>query len=326
MDPMSFVLKPLRWLSLISQYQATTSGGPNFAYKLCTEALLSHDDLELDLSSWSLAFVGSETVRKDTLVAFSEAAARYRFNKNALYPCYGLAEASLFVSGGFYSNDTTPHEHPEKFKTPEQVSCGKPANGIELIIVDPLTRQLCPPREVGEVWLSGSSISEGYFNKPKLNEQVFSAQLEDLQSESKFLRTGDYGYLSEGELYVVGRLKDMMIINGKNVYPEDIESCIDICPHQRTGLQGTSAFSCDIESDEKLIVVQEVGKNTQTTSIEKIKSDIKECIVGSFGVCPHEILIIKGRGLPRTSSGKIQRSKAKTMYLNGHFHSRQTVE
>src|ERR1044072_7725154 len=235
MSPAAFIQRPFRWLRAISHYRATTSGGPNFAYELCIRRINESQRAELDLSSWSVAFNGAEPVREHTLKRFSEFFAPCGFSPRSFRPCYGLAEATLLVSGqerggsliksfdsGALEKDLVRQVQAGGDNARMLVSCGAALPDQRIVIVDRDTLRECPADKVGEVWVSGPSVARGYWSRPEETEQTFKAYLSDT-GEGPFLRTGDLGFLREGELFITGRLKDLIIIRGLNHYPQDIE-------------------------------------------------------------------------------------------------------
>ncbi|MEW6738005.1 MAG: fatty acyl-AMP ligase, partial [Acidobacteriota bacterium] len=237
MSPITFLQRPLRWLQAISRTQATISGGPNFAYDLCVRKISEEEKASLDLSSWRLAFNGAEPIRSETMARFSQAFAVCGFRAEAFYPCYGLAEATLIVSGG--SKTATPiinkidgalFEYHKVITTDKHeaitvVGCGRCDQSQRILIVDTETLTVCLPDRVGEIWVSGPSVAQGYWQKPLENDKVFNAFTDN--GEGPFLRTGDLGFIKDGELFVTGRLKDLIIIRGRNYYPQDIEWTIE---------------------------------------------------------------------------------------------------
>ncbi|MEM8780878.1 MAG: fatty acyl-AMP ligase, partial [Cyanobacteria bacterium P01_G01_bin.49] len=241
MSPVDFLQRPYRWLKAISDYGATTSGGPNFAYDLCVRKVTPEQLETLDLSSWKVAFNGAEPVRAQTLNAFAQKFAPCGFRPDAFYPCYGMAEATLFITGGLQSQVPKQKTIDEKALADNRivevssqqaqsqtlVSCGKAWLEQTLKIVDPNTLTECQPNQVGEIWLSGGSVAQGYWQQPQKTQETFEAYLANTQ-EGPFLRTGDLGFVAEdGELFVTGRLKDVMIIRGRNHYPQDIELTVE---------------------------------------------------------------------------------------------------
>ncbi|MBD0347459.1 MAG: fatty acyl-AMP ligase, partial [Coleofasciculus sp. Co-bin14] len=272
MPPVAFLQKPIRWLQAISRYKATTSGGPNFAYDMCVKKVTPEQLASLDLSSWQVAFNGAETVRAETLEQFSATFAPCGFRREAFYPCYGMAEATLFVSGGVPTQPPVIQNFQSKAleqnriiaSNPQQednlaiVGCGQTCLGQKIVIANPENLKQCGADEVGEIWVSGSSVAKGYWNRPEQTEQTFHAYLADI-GEGPFLRTGDLGFLQNGELFVTGRLKDVVIIRGRNHYPQDIELTAERS-HPALAPNAGAAFAVEIAGQEQLVVVQEVER------------------------------------------------------------------
>ena len=264
MPPASFLQRPYRWLQTISQYQATTSGGPNFAYELCIHKITPEQRETLDLSRWSVAFNGAEPIRQDTLERFAAAFASCGFRQQAFYPCYGMAEATLMVSGSVKAAlpviKTVQGVALERNQVVEAgagdenvrtlVGCGQTLAEQQIVIVHPdLTR--CLPDEVGEIWVSGPSVGNGYWNRTLETEQTFCAHLSDT-GEGPFLRTGDLGFLHNGELFITGRAKDLIIISGRNIHPQDIELTAERS-HPALRLCCVAAFSVEINDEVCLV-------------------------------------------------------------------------
>lgn len=328
MPPVVFLQKPLRWLQAISKYRATTSGGPNFAYELCSQKISPEDCLNLDLSCWKVAFNGAEPIKAKTLQRFSEYFASCGFQPEAFYPCYGMAEATLFITGGatdqlptiqsfekdaFNQNKVISATHSGK-KTTQIVGCGHEWLDHQIRIIDPNTLQPCLDSQVGEIWVSGSSIAEGYWNQPELTQGTFQAYTSDTQ-EGPYLRTGDLGFLKNGELFITGRLKDMIIIRGRNFYPQDIELSVENA-HPALRSSGSAAFSVEIEGEERLIVVQEVERtHLRKLNLDETLEAIRRGISQDHGLQVHGIVLLKPGHILKTSSGKIQRQACKTAYL-----------
>ncbi|RZO64502.1 MAG: fatty acyl-AMP ligase, partial [Phycisphaeraceae bacterium] len=247
MSPVAFLQKPLRWLQAIAKYRATISGGPNFAYELCVRKTTPEQRASLDLSSWSLAFNGAEPVRAETMKAFSEAFAISGFRNEAFYPCYGLAESTLMVTGGMKFEPPVIHRFdPLSVETgivtlnenssPDArqfVGSGRELDGQDVLIVDPQTFEPLPPDRVGEIWVSGPSVAQGYWNRADETKSTFQAMLKLpattagqvgrwKPNQGPYMRTGDLGFFDNGELFVTGRLKDLIIIIGRNHYPQDL--------------------------------------------------------------------------------------------------------
>src|SRR6476469_4631704 len=240
MAPVTFLQNPFYWLQAISRYRATTSGGPNFAYNLCIRSTTPEQRSQLDLSSWELAFNGSETVRPETLLAFTRTFESCGFKREAFYSCYGMAEATLFISGG--AKTTSPQvlgvddlalgQNQVSMLEPDRpgykaiVGVGQPWLDGSLRIVSPDTRQICAEDRVGEIWVAGTHIARGYWNRSEQTEQTFNAYTADT-NEGPFLRTGDLGFIHQEELFITGRLKDLIVIRGRNYYPQDIEVTVE---------------------------------------------------------------------------------------------------
>ncbi|HET8887656.1 MAG TPA: non-ribosomal peptide synthase/polyketide synthase [Candidatus Angelobacter sp.] len=329
MSPISFLQSPVRWLRAISRYHATTSGGPNFAYNLCARKVSQQEEEGLDLSRWSVAFNGAEAVRDETLNRFAERFAKVGFKRDAFAPCYGLAEATLLVSGpadgkpattlkvdakALAQNRIKPTRKIETAHT--LVSSGKAAAGVKLQIVEPESRTMCAAGQVGEIWVTGKSVAQGYWARVEESEKVFGARIAG-SDKGPFLRTGDLGFLRSGELFVTGRLKDLIIIRGRNLYPQDIEATVE---RAHAGLRPgcAAAFSVETESGEGMVVVQEVerGRENDTAGMT---SAIRSALVKHHEVQPHAILLLSAGEIPKTSSGKIQRYKCRNQFIAGEF-------
>ncbi len=329
MSPVDFLQKPYRWLKAISQSQGTTSGGPNFAYDLCVQKITDEQIKTLDLSSWEVAFTGAEPIRSQTLEAFAAKFASCGFDKKAFYPCYGMAEATLFITGGMSFNapkyktiDEKALEENQVVEVEEQhphsrtlVSCGHEWLEQKIKIVNPYTLRECDHNQVGEIWVSGDSVAKGYWQQSQKTEETFDAYLSDAQ-EGPFLRTGDLGFLSsEKELFVTGRLKDVIIIRGRNHYPQDIELTVEQShPALRASCGG--AFVVGDTGNERLIIVQEIERTyLRKLNQNEVKSAIREAVAKYHGLQVHEIVLIRTATIPKTSSGKIQRYRCKEQFL-----------
>lgn len=327
MSPLDFLQKPLRWLQAVTKYKGTTSGGPNFAYDLCVKKITSAQMEHLDLSSWLVAFNGAETIRQSTIDRFSETFAACGFRKRAFYPCYGLAEGTLIVAGGIpghepvtgtFSLSGLEKNSAQAPAAPEDathlVSSGRALDDEEILIVDPSTLATCPPEHVGEIWIAGPGVVRGYWNTPAAQ---LKATFQALTREGRgpFMRTGDLGFLKEGELFVTGRLKDMMIILGRNIYPHDIELTLsDTHPALRPGCG--AAFTITIDQEERVVAVQEVDKKfVQDIDLHKLKKDIKALVSERHGIRLHDLVFLNHGSISKTSSGKIRRHACKIAYL-----------
>jgi natural product biosynthesis luciferase-like monooxygenase protein/FkbM family methyltransferase len=327
-SPVAFLQQPFRWLQLISEYKATTSGGPNFAYDLCVRKVTPEERTSLDLSSWNVAFNGSEPVRAETLERFADAFASCGFRREAFHPCYGLAEATLLVSGRDGANlpIVKPAAQPPRETgaggesvaatqgNGQLVACGRALPGQKVLIVDPESRIERAAGEVGEIWVSGASVAQGYWNRPEETEHSFRARLADT-GEGTFLRTGDLGFLQGGELFVAGRLKDLIIIRGRNLYPQDIERTAELShPTLRPGCG--AAFSVEEAGDERLVIVQEVDQRRQADANQVIES-IRQRVAEEHEVQASAIVLVKPGTVPKTTSGKIQRRASREAFLEG---------
>ena len=317
--PLDFLQRPIRWLQAISRYRATTSGGPNFAYDLCVRKIPPEQRAALDLSCWDLAFNGAEPIQPATLQRFAEAFAVSGFRPTAFYPCYGLAEATLIVSGGrkgqtptvrtFDNAGLADHQIIERASdTPGSrglLGCGAALPGQQILIVHPETRTLCPPNQVGEIWAAGPSVAQGYWGQAAETAAAFRARLHEGGPET-YLRTGDLGFLHEGELFITGRLKDVIIIRGRNYYPHDIERTAE---RAHAGLRPGcgAAFMAPGEDTEHLVIVHEVDRTYRKADVTPIVQAIRQAVVEEHGLQPNEIVLLRHGSIPKTSSGKIQR-------------------
>ena len=329
MSPHAFQQNPLQWLKMIAKYRATTSGAPDFAYRLCVEKAKNHDLQGLDLSSWEVAFNGAEPICEKTLQDFAKSFAPYGFDATAFYPCYGMAEATLFVSGGDKRSpaiikdwDRSALErgkalparsildHPRRL-----VSCGQIQSEQQMLVVDPDTRQICEDRVIGEIWLAGPSIVKGYWNRPKATQQLFHAYLAD-NGAGPFFRTGDLGFLDNHELFITGRLKDMLIMQGRNHSPYDIEFTVKQS-HPAIYDSCGAAMVVDVKGEERLIVIQEVEycHLRHLNSIEVINA-IRSAIIDNHQLAPYAIVVVKTGSIPKTSSGKVKRYACRAAFLS----------
>jgi 8-amino-7-oxononanoate synthase len=328
LSPMSFLQKPFRWLQAISRYRCTISGGPNFAYDLCVSKITDEQKDSLDLSNWCLAFNGAEPVRSETIERFTEAFASCGFRREAFYPCYGMAEATLIISGGFKSappvvrsfdgesleNNQVLDALPDEAGARELVGCGGNLLDQRIVIADPHALTRSSIDQVGEIWVSGPSIAQGYWNRSAETQHTFQAHLKD-SGEGPFLRTGDLGFLQDGELFICGRLKDLIIIRGRNYYPQDIERTIGSChPRLRAG-QG-AAFAVEVGGRERLTVVYEVERRQQR-ELDPVFEAIRREVAAEYELPVEAILLIKAGSIPKTSSGKIQRYACRQGFLDG---------
>lgn len=330
MPPTAFLQKPARWLQAISRSRGTTSGAPNFAYDFCVQKITEEQKQGLDLSSWELAFCGAEPIRKETLERFVATFEPYGFRREAFYSCYGLAEGTLIASGSTkgkwptvrtFSGNTLAQSQavlakPKDPNPRELVSCGEASPDQRLIIVDPQTLEHCSDGRVGEIWLAGPSVAQGYWNRPEETTQTFQAELAGASDQGKFMRTGDIGFVHKGEVYIAGRAKDLIIIRGRNHYPQDIELTVE---SSYAGLPASSsaAFSIDVEGEERLVVVQELDRHMKQEETPAIIAAIRQAVVEQHELQVYAVVLIRVGSIPRTSSFKIQRRACRNQYLEG---------
>ena len=333
MPPVDFLQRPLRWLQAVSQTQATVSGGPNFAYELCVEKIKPEQRQGLDLSHWQVAFTGAEPIRAGTLERFAAAFADCGFRSEAFYPCYGLAEATLMISGGDRNcapklltvDDAQLAAH--RLQPADQgrrlVSCGQVIDGGQVVIVNPDTLTRCRPSEVGEIWVASPSVAQGYWQRSQLSEEVFRAQLADAGTAETgaFLRTGDLGCLHDGELFVTGRLKELMIIRGHNHYASDVEATV-AASHPALRSAWGAAFTVEAGHQTQLVVVQEVARGwLRRLEPEPVTRAIRQRVSQVHGLRVETVVLVKPGSIPKTSSGKIQRDRCRSQYLAGQLRS-----
>lgn len=328
MSPMTFLQKPFRWLSAISRFGGTTSGGPNFAYDLCVRKITPEQREKLDLSRWKVAFNGAEPIREETLDRFAEMFAPCGFRREAFYPCYGLAEATLIVSGG-YANEPpvlrtveaisltrgkVVDAEPDNEGVQTLIGCGGTLPDQKIVIADPDRMTVCPEGQVGEIWVSGPSMAQGYWREPEATEATFRAFLKDT-GEGPFLRTGDLGFLQDGELYVTGRIKDLIILRGVNYYPQDLEQTIQQA-NPRLRLDCGAVFTIESGGREQLIVVHEIERRRKG-ELEAVFEAVRQSVAAEHDLMLDAIVLVKAGSIPKTSSGKIQRHACRKGYLNG---------
>lgn len=332
MAPATFLQRPVRWLEAISKYRATTSGAPNFAYALCVERTSPAERAALDLSSWRTSFNGAEPINAETITTFVKTFAASGLRSDVMLPCYGLAESTLFVSGNetkkpahlihvdrarLESGELRTHRAPQDGAATLMAS-GTPAQEQRVVIVDPDTCVECEASSIGEIWVSGKSVAVGYWNQRDATAATFHATLPG--STQTYLRTGDLGVLVGGELVVTGRIKDLVILDGRNYYPHDIEVAAE---RSHTNLRPgyIAAFSVTDTWRERLVLVAEVARSHKTSDNVALFQAMRSELAASIGVVPDEIVLIPPHAIPRTSSGKIQRRACRSAYLNGSLEA-----
>jgi len=328
-DPLEFVRRPALWLETISRYQATVSGAPNFAYDLCCSSLRPAQCAGLDLDCWRIAIVGAEPIRAQTLRRFADTFAACGFREEAFFTSYGLAESTLAVTGGPQGRaprslaltrraleaGRVESTHSADASTARVlVSCGRPLLE-DVCIVDPQARTRQAPNVIGEVWVAGPSVAEGYWNLDAESHEQFHAVRADDAGAHTYLRTGDQGFLHDGELYLTGRIKDLMIVNGRNLYPEDVERVAGEA-HEILRSGKGAAFSVEMNGVEQFVVAHEVEFGSGGDPIA-VTEAVCRAVVDATGIAPGAIVLVKAGGIPRTSSGKIRRQECRQRYLAG---------
>lgn len=346
MTPNAFVRQPMLWIQTISRYRAEVAGGPNFAFDIASERYSAAKMEGLDLSSWRLALNGSDIVRATTLDRFVERFGSHGFKPETFLVCYGMAEAVLFLSAGpvgrkpryaivdvesleLHGRVRAPSSHKQ---SRQLVGCGEPSWEVEAIIVDPDTRRRLPDGEVGEVWINSPTIGVGYWENPRETERVFRGKLADNPTRS-YLRTGDLGFIhsDDRQIYICGRIKDLIISEGRNLHPEDIEYSI-VEALSTTGESNTiscAAFSAQQGDDEVIVAAVEVNralKRNLTENGPAIERAIRGVVSSDHGVTLHQLLFVPPTAMCKTTSGKVQRGLMRQLYLSGALKSLETTE
>ncbi|MEU6093116.1 fatty acyl-AMP ligase [Streptomyces sp. NPDC047085] len=334
MAPVSFLKRPYRWLKMIGDYGVTIGGGPNFAYDLCLRRVTDEQLETLDLSSWKAACNGAEPIRAETVRAFSERFAPAGFRPEAFFPCYGMAETTLLVSGT--QRGTRPVVLGVDAEALERGELADPredapsrtlvSSGIvreqdfDVRIVDPESFREQPEGHVGEIWAKGDSVASGYWKRPLTNKEIFDAAIVDADGTPDaggWLRTGDLGVFEDGQLYVTGRLKELIIFAGRNLYPQDIERAVQ-STDKAFGIGSGAVFA--VESDrEHLIVVQEVRASAVTTDLRTLATGVQALIGREFNIPAGNVLLVRPGTIRKTTSGKIQRTLMRQLFLKGEI-------
>jgi acyl-CoA synthetase (AMP-forming)/AMP-acid ligase II len=331
MPPVSFVQRPLRWLRAIHDHRAEIAGGPNFAFDLCVTRHRPEEMHGIELSCWKVAFNGAEPVRASTIERFATTFSRYGFDPRSVYPAYGMAEATLLVSGGkrragpFLRTVSRAALERHEIAPPactedahRLVGCGRRLCGEQIAIVEPHQCTRLPPGAIGEIWVAGPNVAQGYWRNRAATEAVFKARLRS-GGEEEWLRTGDLGFVDEdGELFITGRIKDLIIVRGMNHYPQDIEETVQNC-HPALRRHGGAAFGVrDQNDEEQLVVVQEVERTSlHQLDLADVIAAVRDAIAREHEIAPREIVLIRTSTLPKTTSGKIQRDLTRQMFLAG---------
>ncbi|MGA2680076.1 MAG: aminotransferase class I/II-fold pyridoxal phosphate-dependent enzyme [Sedimentisphaerales bacterium] len=329
-SPADFLQKPITWLAVISKYRATISGGPNFAYDLCVRNITDEQRATLDLSSWAVAFIGAEPIQPAMLERFAAAFAPCGFKPSAFYPCYGLAEATLLVSGARRGSGATVQSFHDTALTENHVepvpdsnaharrlvACGSPVGTMRVIIVNSKTSIEAAPGCVGEIWVAGTSVGQGYWHNPRLTSRSFNAHLSNT-GEGPFLRTGDLGFMNDGQLYITGRREDLIIVRGLNRYPQDIEATARMS-HPLLEVGYGAAFAVDDHGTQRLILVQEVRQNGKM-NFNPVLDAIRMAVLDEHDLALDTIVLVRSGTIPKTSSGKVQRHICRGAFLSGEL-------
>jgi acyl-CoA synthetase (AMP-forming)/AMP-acid ligase II/acyl carrier protein len=337
MAPAAFLQRPALWLETISRTRSTVSGGPDFAYDLCMRKIPAEERAQLDLSCWELAFLGAERIRPQTVDHFASLFASCGFRREAFFPCYGLAEATLMVSGGprqeppvvlHVNADALARNQVEIGSAQDAtcrtlVGCGENLRGQRIVIVDPRTHISVPDGHVGEIWVQGPSVAHGYYEDPQATAATFQARLAGApgspgRGEGPFLRTGDLGFILRKQLFVTGRLKNLIIIRGRNHYPEDIEQTINSA-YKGLRVGYCAAFSIEVEDHDQLVVVQEVEPRHRGLDGDAAIQAIRTAIAIRHDLEVHAVVLVKAGTVPKTSSGKTRRAACRERYLRGEL-------
>ncbi len=331
MSPLAFIKRPFCWLQAISRYRGTHSQAPNFAYEQCVRRVTEEQMASLDLSSWQGAGNAAEPINPRVLEAFYTKFSQCGFRWEAFAPAYGLAEDTLLVSTSSVGTapvlclvDTAAIEQNRILQVNDMKDgvraipgCGQLVCETQVVIVNPQTLSRCSADEVGEIWVSDPSVAGGYWNRPEESEQTFRAYTSDTQ-EGPFLRTGDLGFLLNGELFITGRIKDLIIIRGTNHYPQDIEWTVQQL-HPALRPDYGAAFAIEADGEEKLVVVQEVERNPQEFNPEEVLGSMRQAIAEIHELQVHALVLVKPGNVLKTSSGKIQRRACKASFLAGEL-------
>lgn len=328
MSPLAFIQKPIRWLQAISNYRGTISGGPNFAYDLLSRQVTKAQKQHLDLSNWELAFTGAEPIRQQTLQQFFHNFADCGFRYSAFYPCYGMAEATLLITGGLKNEPPVIKYVQEKALEQNRVvlsqtaksgyrsvvSCGRAWLDEKIVIVEPHSLVPCASDRIGEIWVTGSGVAKGYWQQEELTRQTFQAYLPNCPQP--YLRTGDLGFLYGQELVITGRLKDVMMFWGFTCYPHHLEQTVQQS-HPALRVNSGAAFAINLAGEEKLVIAQEIERSYRNCiDVDELIETIRWRIFAEHFVDVYAIALLQPGSLPKTSSGKVKRSFCQEQFLN----------
>ena len=325
MSPVALLQDPFRWLAAISRHRADTSGGPNFAYDFCARRVTPEQRATLDLSTWSVVAIGSEPISAETMDRFAETFETCGFRREAFCPCYGLAEATLLVTSrpkgeppavlsvsaaALEDGQALPAAAGEAAR--QLVGCGRSWLGQEVRVVDPEACTALPDGRIGEIWVRGESVAAGYWSRPEETERTFRARLADIGA-GPYLRTGDLGFVRGGELFVTGRIKDVIIVRGRNHYPQDIEETVQaVHPALRPGCG--AAFEETRDGRPGVVVVQEVDRRGRGLDARQLLADARQAVAERHEVQLHDLRLLEYGSIPKTSSGKVRRHACRLEY------------
>jgi acyl-CoA synthetase (AMP-forming)/AMP-acid ligase II len=340
MPPERFLMRPWQWLQMISDYGVCSSPAPNFAYDLCVDKISPEQKARMDLSKWRNALNGSEPVRAATLDRFANAFAPCGFRRDAFFPCYGLAEATLFVTGPGELRQSARRAADGTLlaegDASGHVGCGQPFGDTQLAIVDPSTCQRTPPDSIGEIWVAGESCAEGYWNNRDATAATFNARLKPAASEKgdelAWLRTGDLGFVIGDELFITGRLRELIIIAGRNHFPVDLERTVESAD-PAIASSGAAAFSVEVSDAERLVIVAEVrreygrpasSESSSAFNPDVVRNNLRAAVAADHEVTPYDVVLLRPGALPRTTSGKISRKATHDAYVNQKLERLET--
>ncbi len=336
MAPATFLRRPMLWLEALSRHRGTVSAAPNFAFELCVKRARPEQIEALDLSNWDLVVNGAEPVRAESMRRFAQVFAPSGFRARTFFPSYGMAETTLFVSGQSFGDEMIslrasrealangevaalpPEQTDDRLTTVEMVACGAPNPEVDVRIVDPQTGEERPAGAVGEIWIHGETVADGYWGREEESERTFRARM--VGDERGWLRTGDLGAMHRGRLYITGRTKDLIIIRGQNHYPHDIEATAQRShPAIRPG--GVAAFALEVDDAESLALVIEIDRGWSDedagNGLDAVVQAVREAVSRQHQLQVERIALTRANSIPKTSSGKVQRYLARQHLLTG---------
>ncbi len=333
MSPAAFLQRPMGWLENMSEYGAAISGAPNFAFELCVNRSTDEQRRRLNLSNWKVAFCGAEPIRPGTLLQFAEAFSVSGFRESAFYPCFGLAEGTLLAAGGRGPSELTvrcadrnqlaenrfvevTEKEVENGTGQALVGCGSALLGQRIEIVDPATNRICDSNQVGEIWLQGPSVGRGYWGRPDESEYTFGARIQG-EEDGTFLRSGDLGFIADGHLFVTGRVKDVIIIRGRNHYPQDIERTASQAHEALRQDSGAVFTTNDADGEDRLVIVHEIDRQYRKADFDQVIRAVRRAVGDVHELELHSVVLIRHMSLPRTTSGKVQRHLCRQQLESG---------